>query len=246
MPAYEIKLPEQGRPPYPLALILPILGRLIGFPDIWIERKIAKFFNRRGFATAVIKRGFFVFNRRKGIEQIGNYISRSVRNTQATLDELAADDRIDAERIGSLGISFGGIVNTILMAKDTRIKAGVIALAGGNIPEIIASSRDPLLRNYCDTALFYLRMTRPEFVEKLTAVLEEEPLKFAPRVPREKVLMMSARLDRIIFPRYGEALRKALQYPETAYLPLGHYLSMLLMPYLEYRTLRFFKKRFSA
>ena len=99
MPAYELKIPTQGKAPYPLILILPILGRLIGFSDIWIERKIAKYFNRRGYATAVIKRGFFVWNRKKDINQIGHYIARAVRNTQASLDEALENPAVDGNRV---------------------------------------------------------------------------------------------------------------------------------------------------
>ena len=244
MPAYELKIPNRGKAPYPLILILPILGRLIGFSDIWIERRIASYFNRRGYATAVIKRGFFIWNRKKGVEQIGNYIARAVRNTKASLDEALQNTAVDANRVGSLGISFGGIVNTVLLAQDSRIQAGIIALAGGNMPDIIVNSHDPLLRTYCETALYHLRMTRPQFAQALRENLKEEPLNYAPQIPREKVLMFQAQLDRVIFPQYGKALREALQTPKTIYLPFGHYLSMLMMPYLEFQSLRFFRKRF--
>ena len=245
MPLYELSFPEKGKAPYPLILILPVLGRILCLPDFWIEKKLAQFFNRRGFAAAIVVRDFFEYAPAQGIEQVGKYLSAATQKAKTALDELLKIPQIDSNRIGSLGISFGGVLNVLFMAEEPRIQAGVIALAGGNLPEIITTSRDPLVKNYCKTILNGLGLNREEFVRRLKEELEEEPLRFAPAVDPNKILMIIAQWDRVVFPRYSLNLRKALQNPETVFLPLGHYFSLLAMPYLERKALRFFQQKFN-
>ena len=58
--------------------------------------------------------------------------------------------------------------------------------------------------------------------------------------------MFLALFDRVIQLRYGLALRRSLGNPKTLFVPLGHYTTLLAMPFLKRRALEFFNERLRA
>ena len=57
------------------------------------------------------------------------------------------------------------------------------------------------------------------------------------------LLLFLAQFDRTIGRANSIRLRRALGHPTTVFLPTGHYTSYLLLPYIQYESVRFFKKR---
>ena len=55
--------------------------------------------------------------------------------------------------------------------------------------------------------------------------------------------MFLALFDHVIRFRYGLALWRTLGKPETVFLPLGHYASILTIPILKWKVISFFKKK---
>lgn len=245
MALYHLYLPKQKGAPYPLILILPILGRLAFLPDFFIEKMIAGFFAKQGMAAAVLDRGYFYFDVNQGIGQIDNYLSETVAMAQRAIKELCRHPKIDGTRIGTLGISFGGIINVLLTAQTPAIKASVIALAGGNLPEILITGKDPLLSSYRSAVLKGLHMTNEEFLRQAKNQLKQEPLKFAEAIDANKVLMINAKHDRVVMPKYSLELWKALGNPALISLPWGHYFSMIALPFLERKAFDFFQNKLS-
>ena len=244
-PGYELLLPPRGKEPAPLLLILPILGRLLCLPDFWLEKRIARFFVKRGFACAIVQRQFFLFQSGAGELQLNEYITSTVRLARQTLDTLSTHPDIRSDQIASLGISFGGIINTLLCAQDPRIRAAVIALAGGPIPEILATSWDPLVRYYYRSVKKGMGWKKEEFIPKLSALVEN-PLEAAPKVDAQKILMIIAKYDQVVRYPYAESLREKMGLPETVYLPCGHYTSLLVLPVLERQALHFYQRKFQT
>ena len=239
---FELYLPE-GTGPLPLICLTPILGRLLFLDDLFLERRFARFFASQGFAAALIERPIFEFNPARGLEQIQRYLEESVLRNEKVLDDLLARKEIDPEKIGSFGISFGAVLNSLWAASDSRLKAHVFALAGGNIPEILITSRDPLMRSYLKAIIKNVGMEREKLKDAFERVIRLDPLKAASSIPRESVLMILALFDRVIRFRYGQLLRQALGEPETIFLPLGHYTSLITVPLTQWKALEFFKKR---
>ncbi len=243
----ELYLPA-GEGPFPLICHTPILGRLLFLPDLFFERRFARFFASHGFATALIERPFFEFNPSDGLEQIQNYLDESVERSQKVLDHLCREREVDPERIGSFGISFGGVVNTLWAASDPRFRAHVFTLVGGNLPEILVTSRDPLVRSYMKPIIEAITKgggnhSEEELKISLRKAFRVDPLDVAHLIPREKVLLLLGLFDRVIRPEYGRALREKMGNPETLFLPLGHYTTLLAEPILRWKVLEFFKRR---
>ena len=60
-------------------------------------------------------------------------IAQTVFDLRRSIDFLETRPEIDSSRIGYYGISLGGVIGTIFCGVDDRVKAPVIALAGGNL-----------------------------------------------------------------------------------------------------------------
>lgn len=240
---FELYLPEKpGR--HPLICITPLLGRLFFLNDLILERHFARFFRKNGFAAAVACRPIFEFNPERGLEQIQHYLDLCVMRNKWILDELIQREEIDPERVGTYGASFGAVVNSLWAAEDPRLKAHLFALGGGNLPEIVMTSRDPLMLSYVKAMKKKTGLEGEALLGAIKKVLFRDPLEAARKIPRESVCLHLALFDRVVRTRYAFAFRKALGNPETVFIPLGHYSSILSIPFLQSQVLRFFRRRF--
>jgi len=239
---FELYLPQEPGPS-PLICITPILGRLVLFQDLFLERRFACFFANHGFAAVLIDRPIFGFNSNLGLGQIHDYLEESVMRNKAVLDYLLTQKEIDPTKIATFGMSFGAVVNSLWAASDTRPKAHVFALAGGNLPEIFLSSRDPLMRSFFRAALASVGFDKKVLMASLEKIFQTDPLTAAPFITKENVLLCLALFDRVVPLRYGLAFRRVLGTPKTIFIPLGHYLSVLAVPLLKWNVLAFFKKK---
>ena len=75
----------------------------------------------------------------------------------------------------------------------------------------------------------------------MRASIRSDPLRLAPYIDRGRVLMVIARFDRSVGTRNSVRLWNALGRPAVINLPLGHYSSILALPYLHGRALLFFR-----
>ena len=244
---FELYLPP-GPGPHPLVCITPILGRLLFLNDLILERHFGRFFAKKGFACAVIDRPIFEFNPSLGLEQIQHYLDESVLRSKWALDELIQNKAIDPERVGTYGISFGAVVNSLWAAEDPRLKAHVFALPGGYLPEILVASRDPLMKSYIKEisrakSSPHHTATPEELKAEFQKVIRRDPLDAARKIPKEKVCLHLALFDCVIPFRYGLAFREAMGKPETIFIPLGHYSALLSIPFLKSSVVRFFRKK---
>ncbi len=239
---HELSLPE-GPGPFPLLCITPILGQLAFLEDFFLERRFARFFSEKGFACALIHRPIFEFDSARDLHQIQNYLEESVARNKKVLDSLLARKEIDATKIGTYGISFGAVVNSLWAAEDPRLKAHLFALGGGNLPEIFLTSRDPLMRSHLAAITKKTGVDKNRLKALLREVLRSDPLDAARSISGENVCLHLALFDRVIRLRYGLAFRRALGNPETVFIPLGHYSSILSVPFLKHQALDFFRRK---
>lgn len=243
---FELYLPE-GNGRFPLICITPILGRIAFLDDLFLERPLARFFASQGFASALIKRPFFEFDPSRGLEQVEEYLVVSIERNRSVLDFLLTQKEIDPARIGTYGMSFGGVVNSLWANSDSRLKAHVFSLIGGNIAEIILTSRDPLVKAYAKA----IKNSRgapaidSDLLADLQKTIQSDLLKVSCSIPRENILMFLGIFDHVIRLRYGLAAWHALGKPEVVFIPLGHYASILTIPIFKWKAIKFFKQKLS-
>ncbi len=226
----------------PLILVAPILGGNM------IVDWLAPYFASHGMDAAIIHRRKPRYDTEQDMNQVERYIRKSVIRTRQALDWLIEQSGTEAGRVGSFGISYGGIVNTITAAVEPRIKCHIIAMAGGPMADLIIDSEEKAIKKYMRTAAEQAGYT-PENMntnlrEDLRKAIQSDTLTMAPYVKTENVLFVIAYFDRVVGRKYSKNLWRSLGNPEVIYTPLGHYGTILTLPYLKIKALKFYRKHF--
>ena len=227
--------------PVPLILISPILGG-----KYRIERSLAEYLAKHGFAALIVHRKSLRLLPDEGVQQLEDYLRASVIRLRRALDWAQTQKEIDKEKIGTLGISLGGILNVVLAGVDKRVKAHVIAMAGGNLADVVCYTHEKAVKRYRNQFMKRQGLTLDELREQLRATIVTDPMSHAHEVGTDNALLFIAWFDMIIGRKYSRKLAKALGNPETYYFPLGHYSSLLTIPFVRVRALRFFEKKFKT
>lgn len=225
----------------PAVVVSPILGSETAFVTSFAER-----FAREGWHALVVFRPEVAYDPRRPFSQVEARIADGVARRVEALDWLLARDDVDPARIASFGISAGGIEGALVAGADRRYRAHVLGLAGGPLADVFVDSEEDDIRRVTDVAARALCVTREALRARLREEIRTDPVRLAPRVDPASVLLVLARLDRSVPARHGRTLREALGRPATIYLPLGHYASVLFLPFVEPRVVEFLRRRFEG
>jgi len=222
----------------PAILFNPILGG-----DYPVERGVCRVLAQQGWHVALVHRKTIKVSPEHEVAHLELLLRQGMLRIRQVTDWMAADERVDANRMGSFGISMGGMASVMTAAVEPRLRAHVVALAGGPIADILVSSHDRLLTK--PRALYLARnhMDLHTMEGLLQQAIKTDPILLAPYVDTRRVFMVIALADRTIGREHALRLRRALGYPPTVFLPLGHYTAYLFLPYLEHAGLRFLQRQ---
>jgi hypothetical protein len=223
----------------PVVMVLPMSGG--GYS---IERHFASYFANRGYAAVIVHRDKIPKDQQM-IEILNPMIRRMVIDHKRVIDWLETLPDVDAQRTGIFGISMGGIKGAMLAPLESRIRAAIIGLAGGDLPHILAYSTEPGLTKKREQFLKGRGLTLEEGEVALRKMITRDPLVYAPYVDPEKVLLVLARYDTVVPIAKGLELKEKMGNPETIMLPAGHYTAVLSIPYIKSQSFEFFEKRFA-
>ena len=227
---------EPGR--HPAILFNPILGG-----DYPLERGICRHFAARGFHVAMVHRKTLKISPEHPVDRLELLLRQGVIRIRQVVDWMERHPRVDPQRLGSFGISMGGIAGVIAAAVEPRLKAHVVALAGGGLPDILVTSKDSLLTKPRTNYLRRNQMDLKTLEAGLRQTIKTDPIALAPYVDSRRLVLFIAVLDRTIGTGNALRLRRALGRPPTTYLLAGHYTAYLYLPYLKRASLRFFQQR---
>lgn len=221
-PAVAHLLLPPGRGPHPAVLVFPILAG-----SHVVSEGLAKALVRRGFAVLrVERRAIFPEDETTADPRVpAERLRHAIIDGLRLIDWLATDARIDPDRLGTAGVSLGGIMAATLMGLDARIRSGFFVMAGGGLAEILYDSRERPVRAFRDRVLETLpRPSREAFLEALRPhTLPLDPLTHAAQVDPRHVLLVSGRFDRVVPPERTEALWEGFGRPTWRRFPAGHY-----------------------
>lgn len=224
--------------PRPLIIVSPILGG-----DNQVAEIFSAFFARNGFHAAILHRQKLKVDREKSLDQVERYLHLAVIRALQGVEWLRQQKSVDPDRMATFGISFGGIVNTFLAGTDPRMKAHVIAMAGGNLAHVIVNCPENPIRPQVEYLIKEKGWSKETLQSTLHEGLRTDTLTFARAVDAEKVLMFISVFDQVINRKLQRNLWKAMGEPEAVFFPFGHYTSFIVMPYIAYRSLKFFRKK---
>jgi hypothetical protein len=224
-------------PRSPLIVISPIRGS-----DTFVVEGLARIFASCGYQAAVVKRARAHFDPGGPLTQIEDSLRDNVIRHRQALDWLVQQPSVDPDRVGAFGISYGAIITSVLAAVDPRVKACVLDLAGGPLAGVLRTSAEPGLRRYWNRCRRRHLLTDKQLYESMANVIRTDPVKLAPYLPRDHVLMLIARFDSSVPTRYQVRLWRALGKPRADFVLLGHYTSILALPAHRLSAMRFFEE----
>ncbi|MCC6848099.1 MAG: alpha/beta fold hydrolase [Deltaproteobacteria bacterium] len=136
------------------------------------------------------------------------FVERSVGDLAAGVDVLAATHGVDAARIGYVGFSLGGMLGTVFAAREPRIAAAAIVIAG----------------SFAHTRYWERGAVEEDRRRRQVAAEATDPAFFASAIAPRPFLMVNT-LDDPIFPRAAvETLFAAAREPkELRWRPGTHH-----------------------
>ncbi len=224
--------------PRPAIVMSPILGgEALLVSDLALDLALD------GYHVLLVRRNDLTVDPRRPVTQVEDRLAADVSGQVQALDWLLTHADVDPARLGSFGISAGGIQNAMVAGVDPRYQAHVLALAGGPLADVITSSEEKQLRRLVREGRARTGLTTEALREELRRVVVTDPVALAAFVPPERVLLVMADEDRSVPTWTGERLREALGNPETVVLPWGHYRSILALPLVRTRMRAFLVAR---
>jgi pimeloyl-ACP methyl ester carboxylesterase len=190
----------------------------------------------------------------------------AVKDIRKTIDYISKFDDFDKKNLHVMGVSFGGIIGTLLLALDKRINKGILTITGGNWRWINFYSpyTDRVREEYrtkgnaygCNGEEFCAKNFRSDaqkFIKEnffsLDDIFEKspipcyayDPLSFAPFV-ENKVLFIQGKYDKIIPKKASEELYEMFPNVKKKVFPAGHKSSILFKRIIARWAINFIEK----
>ena len=210
-----------GEAKRPGVIVLHILGG-----DFLLSRVFCRALATRGCSALFVKLPYYGPRREPGVET--RMVSRDPRETvrgmtQAVKDVryatawLASRPEVDAEQLGIMGISLGGITGALALTAEPRLHNACLLLAGGDVGKVAWEVRE--LREVRKTWEAG-GGTRQTFMDLMRTI---DPAAYGENVRDRKILMLNARHDEVIPPVCTESLWQAFGKPPIIWWDAGHY-----------------------
>ena len=139
--------------------------------------------------------------------------------------------------VGVMGYSLGGYLAALLACVRDDLRAVVIGAAGDSVVSPILDTR---LGVNVREDLSQSGMHARDRLEMAWGIIS--PGRLAPRVPRERILMVAAAWDRIMLPSSVRRLHDAWGGPALQWEPQGHYTLLAVPGRLVRRSLPFLRE----
>ncbi len=219
-----------GPGPYPTVLVFPIrAGNHV------VSEALAKALVNRGYAAVWIERRRSLFGEddARAPGDFGAFaadLDDFVIDARRLIGWLATRPEVDADRIATAGVSLGGILAATTLAVEPRVHAGFFVMAGGGLAEILRDSQDGDVVRFRERGIEAGAFRDAEDLARRARAYTDpvDPLTWADRIDPDRVLLVSARFDRVIAPERTRALWQAMGRPRWLVVPTGHY---QLVPY---------------
>ncbi|MCP4116356.1 MAG: alpha/beta hydrolase [Desulfobacteraceae bacterium] len=222
---------------HPVIMVLPILGG-----NNAIAKIFAAYFADNGYASVIVHRQK-EYKKIKQLHRVDRTLRQIVLDHRQVLDWIETRKELDTERTGVFGVSMGGIKAALVSALDKRIRASVLALAGGDLPHILTYSTE---RGVEKRRLKYMaanKLTLDQFYQQLATTIACDPMAYASHINAARSMMILALFDRAVPFEKGRELKERIGDPETIYLVSGHYSAILYLYYVRRAALDFFRRK---
>jgi len=134
------------------------------------------------------------------------------------------------------------------MGADARLTAGVFCMGGGDERLLLARSREWTVRRFRRRLMRARGLRDPEALLRAgwEPLSRTDPLRYAPAVDPQRVLVVKTRRDRAVPPEAQDRLWEALGRPRRITVPLGHLSFGLVYPMIARRAAAFLHARLDS
>ena len=157
---------------------------------------------------------------------------------------------VDPDRIALIGFSIGALVGSVAIANEPRLAAGVLAMGGADLHEILATCNQEI-EDARERILARFGWSLDQFQRALEPALAGiNPARFAGMVDPSRLLIIEAGNDTCVPRSAREHLWRAFGRPERITYPYDHRVAFLEMTLLggydmEHQVYRFLDQRFA-
>jgi dienelactone hydrolase len=219
--AYPIKIQyykANVKGPRPLIVIIP---PILGVTPL--DTLMAAYIASKGYHAMICELSEDVTDLNRPLADVDDLMARANSGVRATLDFASTLPEIDMNRVGGFGASLGGIRLGILMGTDPRIKSGFMAVAGGNIAEIMSFSQEGRVKPYREARMKKENIaSESDYYDRLKPLSFIDPIFLAKNIPTDKVFMLMSTKDTCVPTKNQIELLNALGNPEHRYVDFTH------------------------
>ncbi|MCB9063181.1 MAG: hypothetical protein H6622_16775 [Halobacteriovoraceae bacterium] len=192
------------------------------------EKSFARFLAKNGLHVIISDVPDRISDVDRHTDDIDNFLIRSTLSLMHSFELLQNFGNVDKSKINAFGSSLGGIRVSLFAGIEQRLNGIITVVAGGHIAEILASSQQKIINRYRD-----FRMEAEEFesdldfFKKLQKSIKYDPLYFADRVPKNKLVMFMSREDQDVPSPTQFKLWKYFHGPKSYIFSGGHKTAIL-------------------
>lgn len=230
-----------GAGPHPFVVLVPILAG--GEPVLAL---VAEQLAEGGRAVAFARRAGAAMRPPQRSPEMELLFRRSVVHNRIVLAWARRQTWVDPDRLGLVGISMGGLLGAAVVAVEPDLRAAVLCLAGADTPDLMLQSRENRVIEWRRWRRAEDGLDGGELERELRHWLVSDPMRLAPYVATEKVLLLDTAFDEVVPARNQALLWEALGRPRRCTFALGHYTAALALPFLLARIDAFLTERFAG
>jgi hypothetical protein len=223
----------------PLILIVPPLGGMTR-----VDKDLAIFFANKGINSLIAINPENIADVNRPIEDIDGFLIRTTVAMRLLLDFAEDQKYIDTTQIGAFGASLGGIRLLSLIGVDDRIDASVVYVGAGNMPEVLANSQQPVIKNYRQHKMDKLKFgTDQEYLDALKATVTVDPLDNISYFSPDNVFLKISNKDTHVPTANQWETQKAINTPHFKSTNNGHVRSVVDAMFFKSDMYNFITKR---
>lgn len=227
--------------PRPLVLCLPILAG-----KHTVAALLAAHFAASGIRAAWVSRAGSTLEPGVDVAGMEALLRRTVVHSRMFLAWARTRPDVDPQRLAVFGTSLGGMVGCAVLAAEPELAAGILAITGGDLPDLLLNSRERRVRRWRGEALDARAVPASEVRRHGIRALDSDPLSLAAAVDPGHLLVFATRFDDSVPGRNQDLLWEALGRPQRHLLPAGHYGVAVFLPWILARADRFLAARFAT
>jgi dienelactone hydrolase len=162
----------------------------------------------------------------------------SVLALRTAIDYAKSDAHFIHDKVGMMGLSLGGILTSFIAGLESnRLSAIVTVVGGGNLPYVLAQSDNRRIVKIRDRRMQAENIeTLEEYENRLRETIQYDPMYFASRADREKILMVMSDADTKVPSVVQWDLNKAFGQPVNSVFHVGHVLTIAGVAWMYFDT----------